>query len=153
MSVQPGLRSSNDIRVGRKIATFQSFFQSGRAKDLSALLYLVVPSPNKCRTTLLPTLHTSVLTKEHQQFKTYFTSSHQWSLNTLRTGDADLRFYITTVQDGLRKSAFLTRACFPCTVHLIMQYIEPVSEWSCWRMFIDTWPHSELTFRLRASSI
>ena len=34
-------------------------------------------------------------------------------LNTLRTGDADLRFYITTVQDGWRKSAFLTRACFP----------------------------------------
>jgi hypothetical protein len=51
------------------------------------------------------------------------------SLNTLRTGDADLHFYITTVQDGRRKSAFLTRACFPCTIHLIMQYIEPVSEW------------------------
>ena len=74
-------------------------------------------------------------------------------LNTLRTGDADLRFYITTVQDGWRKSAFLTRACFPCTIHLIMQYIEPVSEWFCWRMFIETWPHSELTFRHRASSI
>ena len=41
-------------------------------------------------------------------------------INTLRTGDADLRFYITTVQDGWRKSAFLTRACFPCTIHLIM---------------------------------
>ena len=50
--------------------------------------------------------------------------------NTLRTGDADLPFYITTVQDGWRKSAFLTCACFPCTIHLIMQYIEPVSEWS-----------------------
>ena len=74
-------------------------------------------------------------------------------INTLRTGDADLRFYITTVQDGWRKSAFLTRACFPCTIHLIMQYIEPVSEWSWWRMFIETWPHSELTFRHRASSI
>ena len=74
-------------------------------------------------------------------------------LNTLRTGDADLRFYITTVQDGWRKSAFLRRACFPCTIHLIMQYIEPVSEWSWWRMFIETWPHSELTFRHRASSI
>ena len=73
--------------------------------------------------------------------------------NTLRTGDADLRFYITTVQDGWHKSASLTRACFPCTIHLIMQYIEPVSEWSCWRMFIETWPHSELTFRHRASSI
>ena len=74
-------------------------------------------------------------------------------INTLRTGDADLRFYITTVQDRWRKSAFLTRACFPCTIHLIMQYIEPVSEWSCWRMFIETWPHSELTFKHRASSI
>ena len=74
-------------------------------------------------------------------------------LNTLRTGDADFRFYITTVQDGWRKSAFLTRACFPCTVQLIMQYIESVSEWFCWRMFIETWPHSELTFRHRSSSI
>ena len=74
-------------------------------------------------------------------------------IDILRTGDADLRFYITTVQDGWRKSAFLTRACFPCTIHLIMKYIEPVSEWSCWRMFIETWPHSELTFRPRASCI
>jgi hypothetical protein len=30
-------------------------------------------------------------------------------INTLRTGDADLRFYLTNVQDGRRKSAFLTR--------------------------------------------
>jgi len=74
-------------------------------------------------------------------------------INTLRTGEANLRFYITTVQDGLRKSAFLKRACFSCTIHLIMQYIEPVSKWSCWRMFIETWPNSELTFRFRASSI
>ena len=51
-----------------------------------------------------------------------------FEINTLRTGDADLRFYITTEQDGWRKSAFLKRACFPCTIHLIMQYIEPVSE-------------------------
>ena len=58
-------------------------------------------------------------------------ASGVYYFNTLRTGDTDLRFYITTVQDGQRKSAFLTRACFPCTVHLIMQYIEPVSEWSC----------------------
>ena len=36
MSVQPGLRGSNDLRVGRKMATFQLFFQPGRAKDLSA---------------------------------------------------------------------------------------------------------------------
>ena len=27
-SIQPGLRNSNDIRVGRKMATFQLFFQS-----------------------------------------------------------------------------------------------------------------------------
>ena len=74
-------------------------------------------------------------------------------LNTVRTGDADLRFYVTTVQEGWPKSAFLTRACFPCTVRLIMQYIEPVCEWSCWWMFIETWPHSELTIRHRASSI
>ena len=42
--------------------------------------------------------------------------------NTLRTGDANLRFYITTVQDGWRKSAFLTRACFPCTIHLTFRH-------------------------------
>ena len=79
------------------------------------------------------------------------TSHDGTQVNTLRTGDADLRFYITTVQDGWRKSAFLTSACFPCTIHLIMQYIEPVSEWFCWRIFIETWPHSELNFRHRAS--
>ena len=28
LSVQPGLRCSNDLRVGRKIATFQLFFQT-----------------------------------------------------------------------------------------------------------------------------
>ena len=91
-----------------------------------------------------------------ETFTSHFGLHKNWmfcSVNTLRTGDADLRFYITTVQDGWRKSAFLTRACFPCTVDLIMQYVEPVSEWSCWRMFIETWPHSELTFRHRASSI
>ena len=71
------------------------------------------------------------------------------------------------IEDGWRRFAFLHYSCarrmtqiclfntrlFPCTVHLIMQYIEPVSEWSCWWMFIETWPHSELTFRHRASSI
>ena len=39
-------------------------------------------------------------------------------LNTLRTGDANLRFYITTAQDGRGKSAFLTLAYFPCTIQL-----------------------------------
>jgi len=39
LTVQPGLRGSNDLRVGRKMATFQLFFQLCRAKDLSATLY------------------------------------------------------------------------------------------------------------------
>jgi len=39
LSVQPGLRGSNDLRVGRKMANFQLFFQSGRTKDLSAPMY------------------------------------------------------------------------------------------------------------------
>ena len=34
---------------------------------------------------------------------------HTFYFNTLRTGDADLRFYVTTVQDGWRRFAFLTR--------------------------------------------
>jgi len=38
LSVQTGLRGSNEIRVGRKMATIQLFFQSGWAKDLSAPL-------------------------------------------------------------------------------------------------------------------
>jgi hypothetical protein len=40
LSVQPDLRGSNDLCVGRKMATFQLLFQSGRAKDLSAPLYV-----------------------------------------------------------------------------------------------------------------
>ena len=52
-----------------------------------------------------------------------------FTLQLRKTDDANLRFW---------------RACFPRTVHLIMQYMEPVSEWSCWRMFIETWPRSEL---------
>ena len=39
LSVQPGLRGSNDLRVGRKMVNFKFVFQSGRAKDLSAPLY------------------------------------------------------------------------------------------------------------------
>ena len=42
-------------------------------------------------------------------------------INTLRTGDADFRLYITTVHDGWHKSAFLTRPWFPRTTHLITQ--------------------------------
>jgi hypothetical protein len=37
------------------------------------------------------------------------------NINTLRTGDANLRFCITTVKVEWRKSAFLTRAWFPRT--------------------------------------
>jgi len=40
LSIQPGLCGSNDLCVEQKTATFQLFFQSGRAKDLSAPLYL-----------------------------------------------------------------------------------------------------------------
>ena len=42
LSVLPGLRGSNDLRVGRKMATFQLFFHLGRAKDLSATLYEIL---------------------------------------------------------------------------------------------------------------
>ena len=39
LSVQPGLRGINDLRVRRKVVTFQWFFQTDRAKDLSTPLY------------------------------------------------------------------------------------------------------------------
>ena len=64
------------------------------------------------------------------------------SINTMRMGDADLRFHISTMQ-GWHKSAFLTRAWFPRAIHLIMQYIKPFTERSCCRIFIETWPHSD----------
>jgi hypothetical protein len=41
LSVLTGLRGSNDLRFGRKMAPFHLFFLSDRAKDLSALLYIV----------------------------------------------------------------------------------------------------------------
>jgi len=40
LPVQPGLHGSDGLRVGRKMVTFQLFLQSGRAKDLSAPLYI-----------------------------------------------------------------------------------------------------------------
>jgi len=48
---------------------------------------------------------------EHPSFMQFSTNNliSIWYFNTLRTGDADLRFYITTVQDGWRRFAFLTR--------------------------------------------
>ena len=79
----------------------------------------------------------------------YFTNP----LNTLRTGDADLRLYITTVQDGWRNSAFLTRAWFPRTIHLITQYMEHFCEWSCWRMFIETRVFGEYFLKLSVHKI
>ena len=61
-------------------------------------------------------------------------------VNTLRTGDADLRLYITTVQDGLRKSAFLTRACF--FLHNTLNY---AIQRACLRMVLLTDVHRNLT--------
>ena len=62
-------------------------------------------------------------------------------LKTLWTGDADMRLYVTTAQDGWRKSALLTRAWFPRTIHLITQYMEPFSEWPCcwWSLVSISW--------------
>jgi len=40
LSVEPGLRGSSDLRVGRKMENFQLFFQLDRAKDLSAPLII-----------------------------------------------------------------------------------------------------------------
>ena len=40
-----------------------------------------------------------------------------YNLTALWTGDADLRLCVTTVEDGWRTSAFLTRARFPRTIH------------------------------------
>ena len=105
-----------------------------------ALLFVIyevpnsMPGPGPCRPGQCSFV---LLVKPSRQMTWYY-------VNILKTGDADLRFYVTAMQDGWYKSAFLTRACFPCTIHLIMQYIEPVSEWSCWRTFIESWPHSEL---------
>jgi len=80
----------------------------------------------------------SVLCPYKRVTQIHMCSLYTFLLNTLRTGDADLCLYITTVQDGWRKSAFLTRAWFPRTIHLITQYMEHFSEWSYWRMFIET---------------
>jgi hypothetical protein len=63
-------------------------------------------------------------------------------LNTLRTGDANLRFCITNVKDEWRKSAFLTRALFPCTSLHNAWSVSP--DGPPGRMFKETWPHSEL---------
>jgi len=56
LSVQPDLRGSNDLRVGRKMATFQLFFQSVRAKELSAPVYLRLFPEVSCLTNVLKAL-------------------------------------------------------------------------------------------------
>jgi len=38
--------------------------------------------------------------KENWQLALFLHQDQVYTVNTLRTGDADLRFYITTVQDG-----------------------------------------------------
>jgi hypothetical protein len=60
----------------------------------------------------------------------------------LRMGDANLRFFITTVKDEWRKSAFLTRAWFPRTSLHNTWSVSPNGP-PGW-MFKETWPHSEL---------
>ena len=48
-SVQPGLRGSNDLRVGRKMANSQLLFQSDLAKDLLALTYVIHVVTCRCK--------------------------------------------------------------------------------------------------------
>jgi len=67
LSFQPGLRDSNNVRVGRKMATFQLFFQSDRAKDLSAPLYSI-------RVTHSLLLHTC---RWHPQLTSFTRSKHR----------------------------------------------------------------------------
>ena len=52
-------------------------------------------------------------------------------INTLWTGDADLRLYITTVQDGWCTSAFLKRAWFPRTIHCLV----PLHKGECFQRY------------------
>ena len=125
------------------------FHSENKFEKLAHQVGFIIRNLSRCTVTWMLFIYS----KSNRLSKQVQPQNRLFIINTLRTGEADLRFYITTVQDGWRKSAFLTRACFSCTIHLIMQYIEPVSEWFCWRMFIEIWPHPELTFRHRASSI
>jgi hypothetical protein len=67
---------------------------------------------------------------ENRKWPAGFSSVGNVTINTLWTGEADLRLHITTVQDGCRKSAFLTSTWFPRTIHLITQDMEHFYEWS-----------------------
>ena len=65
MSIQPGLRSSNDLHIRRKMASFQLFFQWGRAKDLSAPLYIQASTWDKMT---LPITSPNVILQEEGYF-------------------------------------------------------------------------------------
>jgi hypothetical protein len=89
-------------------------------------------------------LLTEPLTRFHE-FHHWRTHLNAVLLNTLRTGDANLRFLrfcITTVKDEWRKSAFLTRAWFPCTSLHNTWSVSPNGPPG--RMFEETWRHYEL---------
>ena len=92
--------------------------------------YPVLCSPSQLLFPLHHYLHI-VCPRTHAHIHTHTHTHTHTHINTLWMGDADLRLYITTVQDGWRKSAFLTRAWFPRTIHLITQYMEP-----CLRMVL-----------------
>ena len=50
--------------------------------------------------------------KMYKKYRYFFSVKPiQFIVNTLRTGDADLRFYVTAVQDGWRRFAFLRYSC------------------------------------------
>ena len=145
-----------------QLPIFTSYKTRGKIIFLYKLNFIITNSETKdaaqndrkhCLTAMRALLYRVWMKTENVFFSGFRKYGYLLFFNTLRTVDADLRFYITNVQDGWRKSAFLTRAFFPRTINLIMHYIEPVSEWSGWRMFIETWPRSELIFRHRASPI
>jgi hypothetical protein len=55
----------------------------------------------------------------------------------------DVILHLQQYSRRLNLIVFLTRGWVPRTIHLITQYMEHISEWYCWRMFIETWPHFE----------
>jgi len=58
-------------------------------------LTISAPSINPLNTELNPICHLLVLLEAH-----HILHVSRIRVNTLRTGDADLRYYFTTVQDG-----------------------------------------------------
>ena len=83
LPVQSGLRGNNDLRVGRKMTTFQLFFQLGRAKDLSAPLYSrfrVVPRGKEGGAWRWPPTTSSDEFKERAELYLYAPSGPLWSV-------------------------------------------------------------------------